>query len=187
MENKVVDAVTSVAFWDNYWNDVTIPVQYNPGFNNDRAIAEVIMRFAPHGGDFSKKAMEIGCAPGKWMLFLLEKSGYMVHGCEYLKSGAEKTRQNFEYFRVAEKKYRVFQGDFFTLELERDYDLVLSLGFVEHFVDFRGVMEKHLALLKSGGLLIVGLPRFIGVNWLIQAIIDRLTREVAALSSRPQP
>lgn len=173
----MVDGFTSEEFWDRFWNSVTIPVQYDPSFNNDHAIGDVIMRFAPSVGDFSKTAIEIGCAPGKWMLFLLEKLGYAVHGCEYLKSGVEKTMQNFEYFRVSSEKYHVFQGDFFTLDFEHDYDLVLSLGFIEHFMDFRRVMERHFALLKSGGLLIVGLPRFIGVNWLIQAIIDRYTED----------
>jgi SAM-dependent methyltransferase len=177
--HKVADAFTSEEFWESFWKNVTIPVQYDPDFNNDRAIGDIIMRFAPGVSDFSKKAIEIGCAPGKWMLFLLGKLGYTVHGCEYIRSGVEKTRQNFEYFHVPAENYRIFQGDFFTLDLECDYDLVLSLGFIEHFKDFRLVMERHLALLKKGGLMIVGLPRFIGINWLIQMIIDRHTADKA--------
>jgi SAM-dependent methyltransferase len=177
MKSRVEKAVTSEAFWDDYWKSLTVPVQYDDAFSNDRAIGDIIRRFVPPCDDFSKKAIEIGCAPGKWMLFLLKMSGYTVHGCEYLKSGAEKTEQNFEHFRIPRERYRVLRGDFFTIELDQNYDVVLSLGFVEHFTDFAGTMNKHLALLKPGGLLVVGLPRFVGVNWILQAVIDLFTGE----------
>jgi hypothetical protein len=48
---------------------------------------------------------------------------------------------------------------------------VYSLGFIEHFADLDAVIGRHLALLRPGGLLLVGAPSFLGINrWLLRRL-----------------
>jgi hypothetical protein len=37
------------------------------------------------------------------------------------------------------------------------------MGFIEHFSDLSSILEKHLELLKEGGILILGVPNFAGI------------------------
>jgi len=117
----------------------------------------------------NQTSLEIGCAPGKWMVFLAERIGYEVHGLEYLASAAETTRKNLAQCGV----YGVVRSaDFLSYESDERFDLVMSLGFIEHFENYEDIFLKHLKLVREGGVLVLGLPRFRGVNYLIQAMID---------------
>ena len=40
------------------------------------------------------------------------------------------------------------------------FDIVLSLGFIEHFNNFCGVIFDHATLCKTGGTVIIGAPNF---------------------------
>ena len=54
--------------------------------------------------------------------------------------------------------------DIFTTTLpEASFDLVYSLGVIEHFEDARSIVEKHLFLTKPGGRVVISIPNFGGV------------------------
>lgn len=162
--------LTDPNFWDGFWNNISIPVRINYNLKNDRIIAKAFADFAPKGPDLC--SFEVGCAPGKWMVYLREHFGYFVAGCEYLPAAVEKTKENLSYHGFSEKDFRLISGDFFEMDEDTQYDLVYSFGFIEHFEDPEKVLDAHLRLLKPGGRLIVGLPSFRGVNYRIQKIID---------------
>ena len=63
-------------------------------------------------------------------------------------------------------------GDFFSIEPNREFDIVMSLGFIEHFEETSDVVQRHLLWLKKGGLLILGVPNFSGLNRIIQKHLD---------------
>jgi 2-polyprenyl-3-methyl-5-hydroxy-6-metoxy-1,4-benzoquinol methylase len=44
---------------------------------------------------------------------------------------------------------------------------VISFGFIEHFDNPENVIQKHLDLLKPGGILIVGVPNFTGIHGIL--------------------
>ena len=46
---------------------------------------------------------------------------------------------------------------------EASFDLVYSLGVIEHFEDARSIVEKHLFLTKPGGRVVISIPNFGGV------------------------
>jgi SAM-dependent methyltransferase len=66
----------------------------------------------------------------------------------------------------------VHQGDFWKFEPEELYDLVLSLGFIEHFDDVDAAFARHLALLRPGGRLVLEVPNFQGIGRLLQRWCD---------------
>ena len=137
-------------------------------FSNDRVIAETILKYSPF--DKTKDALELGCAPGKWMVFLNQKCGFRVDGIEYVKAAADTTRNNLEINGIADS--HVYEGDFMTVPIGRKYDTVLSLGFLEHFENPKVIMRKSLELLKSRGRVIIGVPNFRGINYCIAKYLD---------------
>ena len=62
--------------------------------------------------------------------------------------------------------------DFLTTEPDKLHDIVISLGFIEHFEDSDVIVEKHLDWLRPGGTLIIGVPNFRGIYKPIQKILS---------------
>jgi len=118
----------------------------------------------------SGSALEVGCAPGRWLAFLASEFGLLVSGIEYTKDGAEATRRNLTMLGV--KFDRVDEADFFAMTPRPIYNVVVSFGFVEHFTDVRGVVGRQAEWLRPGGLLLVGVPNFAGIHGRIQKVLD---------------
>jgi SAM-dependent methyltransferase len=63
-------------------------------------------------------------------------------------------------------KIRVYEGDLFSPDNRvppNAFDLVYSLGFIEHFQDLKQVLTRQLDYVKPGGWLLIGVPHFIQV------------------------
>ena len=155
-------------FWDEYWTKYKLPCLVNINFSFDRTLSYTFKKILKK--DSSKTIFEIGCAPGKWLLFFKEEFSYEVFGLEYSAVGVEKTLKNFDLSNM--KPGHVYEGDFFNIQPDRQFDIVISLGFIEHFDDVESVVEKHLQWLKQGGYLILGVPNFRGINYFIQKILN---------------
>lgn len=165
MENDL----TNQDFWVHYWSNLKLPISVDEGFKNDHVIAQEILNTIAANPNYS--ALEIGCAPGKWLSFLARKLQCNVTGIEYVPAAANKTVENLTLQNI--KDFKIITGDFFQYSTDEKYDIVLSLGFIEHFDDFEGVLAKQLSFVAPEGYLIVGIPRFIGINYYMQKIIDK--------------
>lgn len=169
-----MEKLTEEVFWEAYWDGLRLPVKPNLRFSNDRAIASVLLRHLRR--DSLKEAFEVGCAPGKWLVFLHEQFNFMVSGCEYLPAAAEATMKNLEM--TGTPYCEILCQDALTMVSTKKYDVVISLGFIEHFTDPAHIIKKHVDLLKPGGILIIGVPNFRGIGHFFQSRIDkRLVRD----------
>ena len=166
--------ITEKSFWEKYWGTIILPNKVDLSFKNDRVIAQTILDYVPVATE-NQTALEIGCASGKWMLFLYEKLNYNVHGFEYLDIAAEKTRENLLICDVPDKKFDVITADFLTQVPIAKYDLVTSFGFIEHFDNYQDIFNKHLSYTKKGGYVVIGFPNFRGLNYYIQLFIDKIS------------
>jgi SAM-dependent methyltransferase len=64
---------------------------------------------------------------------------------------------------------QVLFGDFFTYPFSEQYDIVLSMGFIEHYGNRKAVLQRMDEVLKPGGLLIATWPNLFGVNgWIFR-------------------
>lgn len=160
--------LTSEAFWTNYWSNIILPQKVNFNFKNDRVIAHEILQFVEERPHMS--ALEVGCAPGKWLSFLAIDLKCDITGIEYVQIAAEKTAENLKLQNI--QNFEIISGDFFTHQFDKKFDLVISLGFIEHFSHYDKVLENQLALVAPDGYLIVGIPRFKGINYFLQKCID---------------
>lgn len=165
------DAPTNIvekAFWENdyYWARAELPCRVDTTVAFDRSLAGALAANAPV--EAGQRVLEVGCAPAKWLLFYAERFGAAVAGIEYSDKGASLSRANLAAAGVASEIQR---ADFFDVE-PRPYDLVLSIGFIEHFDDIPGTFERHLRFVAPGGRLAIGVPNFRGVNRAVQWLAD---------------
>jgi SAM-dependent methyltransferase len=152
--------LTDERFWDSFWDSVVIPARPDPDAAFDRCFSRVLERYLRP--DPGHRLVEIGCAPGRWMVHGHERFGYQVCGIESSPGGAATTRHNLE---ATGTPGQVIEADFLTSELPwGTFDVVLSLGFVEHFTNPAPVVARHIDLLTDGGWLFLEVPNLRGVN-----------------------
>ena len=157
-DNRATVELTEVAFWDNYWRDCPLPSVVSQRDSFDRCLASGLKQ---HLGAVQGRAFEVGCAPGKWLAFMAKEFGLQPAGIEYSQAGMQATERNFALLGLAGGN--IMTGDFFAIEPQAQFDVVMSFGFIEHFDRPEEVVKRHLAWLKPGGKLVLGVPNFNGV------------------------
>ncbi|MGH8372258.1 MAG: class I SAM-dependent methyltransferase [Gammaproteobacteria bacterium] len=122
-----------------------------------------------------QSVVEIGSAPGDFLVALHQRFGLVPYGIEYSPIGADLNRRTFT--EAGLNPNHVVEADVLApdtcTKYQEFFDVVVSRGFIEHFTDPADVIARHLDLLKPGGLLIVGIPNLRGLNYLLSSIFDR--------------
>jgi len=161
MENQ---KLTEKEYWDQYWQKYTLPLEVSKSIKNQFLIEilNTFDRYLPYDNKLS--ILEIGGSPGQYLAYMHKTFGYEISCLDFSSIGCTKTLENYELLKI---KGKVYQIDLFSKELDLPlFDIVYSLGFIEHFSDTDLVIEKHLNLIKPGGMLFLGVPNFLGVNHL---------------------
>jgi len=118
--------------------------------------------------------VEIGSAPGEFIVDFSKRYGCIPYGVEYSAVGVEVNRKVFQQSGFAPDN--VIHTDFFSDDFANRYrehfDGVLSRGFIEHFEDVGPVIDRHLHVLKPGGYLIVSVPNLRGFNYFLSRFFD---------------
>lgn len=153
------------AFWEDvYYGNPQLPLEPSPDFSYERTLASALEEMAPVAAGAS--VIEIGCAPGRWLVWYAKRFDARVRGLEYSKKGAELSQANL---RAAGLPPDVVQRDFFDELVEHERStLVLSLGFIEHFDDLRVAFRRHLDFVEPHGRVAIGVPNFRGMTGLMQ-------------------
>ena len=142
----------------------------NPYLNE---ILNIFDHYLPHNGNLT--ALEIGGSPGQYLAYLHRTHGFHVNCLDYSPIGCQKTEENFALLSI---KGEVYEADLFSENTNiPNFDIVYSLGLIEHFSDLNLVVKKHLSFLKPGGMLIIGAPNFLGIN---HFFLKRLAPELLA-------
>ncbi|HYI27622.1 MAG TPA: class I SAM-dependent methyltransferase [Bradyrhizobium sp.] len=104
------------------------------------------------------RVLEVGCAPGGFLLWCALTRKAHACGVDY----AEKScRQTLRYFADAAAAADIRQEDIMQTSFEPgSFDVVYSLGVVEHYSDPAPMVQKHLELLKPGGIAIITVPNY---------------------------
>jgi SAM-dependent methyltransferase len=155
--------LTEPEFWDRFWGSVRLPALPDASRRYERCFMELFDRFFKP--DPTLRIFEAGCAPGAWLSYFSRHFGYRAFGCDTSPRGVELTRENFRLCGVAGT---VVLTEFLDAPGDGSFDAVLSLGFIEHFADPGPVLDKHVRLLKPGGILVLEVPNLVGLNaWLV--------------------
>ena len=181
-------ALTDTDRWDAYWRAVELPVEARDDREaSTAAILSTIDRFA--ASDAPRSVLEIGGAPGGYLVHFWRRFNYQVCVLDSSAVGVEMTARNFQLLGVPG---RVIHGDLFAPpEPRRRFDIVYSLGLIEHFADTAAVIAAHLEFVRPGGTLIVGCPNFRGLNlallrWLSPSMLAWHNLEAMNVSRWPE-
>ncbi len=138
-------------------------LEYMSSYDDHQIWDVLYRRYMPLPG---ATVVEIGSAPGEHLVKLKETFGLIPFGIEYSDEGVEVNRALFAARGLDPQN--VLALDFFSEECltahRERFDVVVSRGFVEHFEEPAAVVNRHLELLKPGGLLVVTIPNLRGVN-----------------------
>lgn len=157
-------------YWARMWAKFTTrSLAFNPNkrpFRDQHALAS---RWLPESEDMT--CLEVGCFPGRLMWYFNHYYGYQVSGLEYVARLCGPTRDMLARSGV---EAEVFQEDFFSFAPAdgRQWDVVASFGFIEHFSDTHDVIRRHVALVKPGGYLFISIPNHAGILGRILKAID---------------
>lgn len=126
----------------------------------------VLPKIFPQGAR-GRSVVEIGSAPGHFLVRFANTLGAEPFGVEYTRHGVDKNRAIFE--AAGFNAGNVIEADFFSnafldANLGR-FDIVVSRGFIEHFDDVKTVVERHLAIAKDGGVILIIIPNLLGIYY----------------------
>ena len=106
------------------------------------------------------RVLEVGSAPGDFLVRLHKTYGFIPYGVEYSELGVVQNKKVFSWYNI--EPDNVLHADFFDDKYQQKFrgyfDIVVSRGFIEHFTDVEDVIEKHLNVLAEGGCLVVSIP-----------------------------
>jgi SAM-dependent methyltransferase len=156
--------------WSERWGKTEFQtLAFNPKSLHFRDLHALFQRYLPKSSNMS--LLEIGCYPGGYMWYFNRFFDYQVSGIEYVEEFCKPMHEQLRRCGVAAE---VFHGDILSSVLPetKQWDVVASLGLIEHFSDSQEVIRRHLALLKPGGYLILVIPNHAGINGKILKRID---------------
>lgn len=153
---------TSQKDWDQYYDS------YKPEIVNQVPFSDIFDKYFINGEN--KSVLEIGCAGGRNLCYLVKKLKYTPYGIDY-SDEIEKTRELFKYNNLPEPV--LYKEDFFQWHPENKFDVVCSFGFVEHFENLEDIIKRHVDLVASGGKLLITMPHFAHCQYFLHWLIDR--------------
>lgn len=137
----------------------------------DRRLLGLFERYGSLG--VGSHVLEVGCGRSPWLPYLVKRWGCSVAGIDIEPFAAELARANL---LGAGANGQIYCRDAFALEENRDilgkFDLVYSMGVIEHFDDAVERLAVLARFLKPGGRILTTVPNMRGVNWLVQRFAD---------------
>lgn len=114
--------------------------------------------------------LEIGFAPGKSLSYVAKVFGARVSGLDFSVQGVLFAKTLFERLGIP--------GDlrcedvFATTFSPSTFDVVYSVGLIEHFDDPRPLVRRHVELLKPGGTALILIPNYRDLYGRLQHYFD---------------
>jgi 2-polyprenyl-3-methyl-5-hydroxy-6-metoxy-1,4-benzoquinol methylase len=173
--------LTSIDHWDDTWSSGIRMRLPSPWVMSTRNLQRLLRRHVrPHS-----RVLEIGCAPGKLLAWIAADLGADVSGLDFSGRGLAVAKALFQTLRIA---VDLRQEDLRQTSFpESSFDVVLSVGVIEHFDDPRDIVAHHLRLLGPGGTALITVPNYGGLYGRLQRYFDPENLKIHNLSiMRPE-
>ncbi|WP_443936921.1 class I SAM-dependent methyltransferase [Pedobacter sp. MW01-1-1] len=163
----MANLLTDRAFWVNYWESKKgLAVQLPENYLFHKQLASIIEK------NNTETAIELGGFPGYYAVFLKKYFKLDVTLLDYFVHPPV-VKELLEKNGLAQADIQIIETDLFNYSPEKQYDLVLSCGLIEHFNDTADIINRHIAFVKPGGTLFITLPNFKAVNGWFQKKFDK--------------
>ena len=159
--------LTDRDFWVKYWEnktDLSVIIPENYLFH--RQLAAIVAKHKV------KTAIELGGFPGYYAVFLKKYLKLDVTLLDYFVHQPI-TQQLLKINGLKQNDIHIIETDLFKYVPEKQYDLVLSCGLIEHFNDTADIINRHISFVKPGGTLFITLPNFRALNGWFQKTFDK--------------
>lgn len=103
----------------------------------------------------NKTCIEIGAYPGGNLGYLAKIFHYKPTALDFV-DNIDFIKSNMEYNGI--KECEIIKEDFLKWIPNKKYDVVCSHGFIEHFLNYEDVLQKHIEILNDDGILIITVP-----------------------------
>lgn len=114
--------------------------------------------------------LEIGFAPGKMLAWAACRKKAVISGVDYSKSGVEIAKR---YMKALGLHCDLRHENVFQTTFEKNtFDVVYSVGVIEHFDHPKVIVQTHLDLAKIGGIVVMFVPNYGGLWGKIQKRLD---------------
>lgn len=179
--------LSSEALWKEgggYYTEKPEELRRRPMLPETRRLRDrrILALFRRHGNlNRESRVLEIGCGRSMWLPFIAQEFDCHVFGLDIEQYAAELGRANLAGAGV---NGEIFCRDAFDVNQNRDlmgkFDLIYSMGVMEHFDDAAERLSVLAGYLKPGGRILTSVPNLQGVNWLLQrlASLERLRMHV---------
>lgn len=169
MDHRAGSHVTDRAgrqYWERFWNRQ----RFSNGFGRVSyfrySATRLLLEYVVPGA----RVCEVGCGASVWLPALAE-AGADCWGIDYSEEGLARTRQ---YLTARHQKATLVLADITDPAAlpPNAFDVVFSLGFIEHFAPVDSILGRIAQLLKPGGVLITLIPNLAGLWGRLQYLAD---------------
>lgn len=160
------DTLTTQEYWESYYTSTQV---------NRKRIESVCSYYDGFWNQFiedkkeEQSLIEIGGFPGRYLAYIGSK--YKVKPtCLDYNSDKQVIESTFELMGVDD--YHIIQEDFTKFKTQKQYDYVISNGFIEHFEDFDTILDLHIDYMKDQSKLMVMIPNMRGYIKFYKYLVD---------------
>jgi SAM-dependent methyltransferase len=158
--------LTDRNFWVKYWESKTnLSVEIPKNYLFHQELQEIV------DSNGVKTAIELGGFPGYYAVFLKKYLKLEVTLLDYFVHQPI-TEKLLKVNGLNQNDIQIIETDLFNYQPQKQYDLVLSCGLIEHFKDTEDIISRHIEFVKPGGTLFITLPNFKAVNGWFQKKFD---------------
>jgi 2-polyprenyl-3-methyl-5-hydroxy-6-metoxy-1,4-benzoquinol methylase len=162
-----------------YWDQLYVPERRPEAINpRDTSLRNYIARrfhrfFEKNLSAMKdKELLEVGCGGSQYLPYFSKEFGLHVTGLDYSELGCEAAERVLAAEGVAGE---IVCANFFDApqSLAGKFDVVVSMGVVEHFVDTAACIAAIAKLVKPGGVILTTIPNMRGLTGALQKAFDR--------------
>jgi 2-polyprenyl-3-methyl-5-hydroxy-6-metoxy-1,4-benzoquinol methylase len=185
------------SYWNQNWENDELPEAIDPrrkglSYYVDRKFHEFFCATFAQMDTKGMSILEIGCARSQWLPYFAKEFGFKVCGLDYSERGCQQAKRILAQEGV---EGDVVCSDLFSPppSMLASFDVVVSLGVVEHFENTTGCLKALSEFLKPGGLVITSIPNMAGLMGAIQKVVNRpvfdihVPLDVRALAANHEP
>jgi cyclopropane fatty-acyl-phospholipid synthase-like methyltransferase len=167
---KDASALTEEQYWSAVWQTAgSDETAIDPRLSQFRSIHQFYCQtLAGRRGTL----LEVGCGGSRWLPYFARAFGFAVVGIDYSEKGCQ---QASEILHRCGLQGAILHRDAFAenADLLEGFDVVVSLGLVEHFRNTEEAIRGLARYVKPGGLLISTVPNMGGLLGQAQRLMSR--------------
>jgi 2-polyprenyl-3-methyl-5-hydroxy-6-metoxy-1,4-benzoquinol methylase len=167
--DKPANELTDEQYWSGSWSSHrTEFLPIDPHCARER---EYHQFFTAAFTGRSGTLLEVGCGSSRWLPYFAKEFGFQVSGIDYSEIGCQQASALLERSGVTGV---VLQRDALgeNADLIERFDVVVSLGLVEHFADTAEVVRSLARYVRPNGLLVSTSPNMAGILGTAQRLLN---------------